>query len=432
MVDPAELEKLKAKMAALAQMESAGGDISGMTLDSVSPPSAPRMSEDVPTDEVSPVSAHNRASHEANLRAIDAPFSVPKPTESAFVISRETPRTVEVPAMPKVDEELRAAKNADIDAFNQRALEMGFRQLVGGLTGTRVPDAVSQLGTSEADLRARRRAMETDALRRMEAENNAARTGAYLEAQTKMGLGREAGTNLAAQRLSETERANKAREELERLRIEYKKEADARRAAAGAAGKAAKDQKEADKAERQGRKDVSELRKEFNAQEPVKTFGGIKSAYGKIAAALKNPSAAGDLSAIFAYMKILDPSSAVRESEFANAQNAAGVPEKIRNQFNRMLNGERLSDSQRRDFQMQAEKLYQVEKGRYDEQVARYRELASKMGADPDDIIKTDDAKPSKFTAPAELDDEDRAAIKWAKENPDNPDAQAILRLHGM
>lgn len=57
-------------------------------------------------------------------------------------------------------------------------------------------------------------------------------------------------------------------------------------------------------------------------------------------------------------MKMLDPGSVVREGEFATAQNAAGVPERIQNAYNKVLSGERLSASQRNAFKGQAGKLY--------------------------------------------------------------------------
>ena len=69
-----------------------------------------------------------------------------------------------------------------------------------------------------------------------------------------------------------------------------------------------------------------------------------------------------DLSLIFGYMKMLDPGSVVREGEFATAQNAAGVPERIQNIYNQVVSGQRLSPSQRTSFKGQAGKLYSAAK----------------------------------------------------------------------
>lgn len=88
------------------------------------------------------------------------------------------PRVVEVGDSPE-DEALRAARNEDIDAFNARAREMAFRQLVGGITRTGVPEAVTPLGTAEKDMRARLQQQRADALRELEMQNEAKRAAAY-------------------------------------------------------------------------------------------------------------------------------------------------------------------------------------------------------------------------------------------------------------
>jgi hypothetical protein len=88
-----------------------------------------------------------------------------------------------------------------------------------------------------------------------------------------------------------------------------------------------------------------------------KPYLTMREAYQRVKAA--KPDAAGDLSLIFAYMKILDPNSVVREQEFANAQNAAGVPARVRNLYNQVMEGVRLNPEQRSQFQSQAEALFE-------------------------------------------------------------------------
>lgn len=96
------------------------------------------------------------------------------------------------------------------------------------------------------------------------------------------------------------------------------------------------------------------LRKEYTDQ--TKVYQDVKASYGRILAA--DDTAAGDISLIFGYMKMLDPVSVVRESEFATAKNAAGVPERIRNLYNKALKGDQLGPEQRKMFIGQADKLY--------------------------------------------------------------------------
>lgn len=105
-------------------------------------------------------------------------------------------------------------------------------------------------------------------------------------------------------------------------------------------------------------KAVDSFRDEFSKLPAVKTFSVQSEAYSRIAAAAQDPSAAGDLALIFSYMKMLDPGSVVREGEFANAQNAAGIPERVQAMYNNAINGERLTETTRADFLDRADKIY--------------------------------------------------------------------------
>ena len=130
-------------------------------------------------------------------------------------------------------------------------------------------------------------------------------------------------------------------------------------------------------------KDEASLRKEFNDQS--KYFKGISQSFGKVLAT--DPTAAGDVSLIFAYMKMLDPGSVVREGEQATAANAAGVPSRVMNLYNRVLTGERLTGPQRADFRKQAQNIYDLALSDQSQIVARYTSIAEEKGMKPGTII---------------------------------------------
>lgn len=130
-------------------------------------------------------------------------------------------------------------------------------------------------------------------------------------------------------------------------------------------------------------KAATDLRKEYQGRPGVKEFNTVKSAYSKIQSAAKNPSAAGDLSLIFAYMKLLDPNSTVREGEFANAQNAAGVPDQVKNMANKIVSGERLNPSQRQDFINQARGVYGAQAEQLKAIEDEFGGLSKRYGVDP-------------------------------------------------
>lgn len=122
---------------------------------------------------------------------------------------------------------------------------------------------------------------------------------------------------------------------------------------------------------------ISGIRKEFMSIPEVKAFQSQASAFGRINASAANPSAAGDLALIFNYMKLLDPGSVVREGEFATAQNAAGVPDRIVNIYNNALEGTRLNDNQRADFVSRAKKIYKDAENQYENYESQYKRFMS-------------------------------------------------------
>jgi len=112
-------------------------------------------------------------------------------------------------------------------------------------------------------------------------------------------------------------------------------------------------------------------------------------AYRKVEAAATNPNPTGvtDMSLIFGYMKILDPTSVVREGEYATAQNTSGVPDAVMNLYNAAVDGQSLQENQRRDFYQEARRqtAFQLQ-----EQLTtddRYRELATLGDLDEEQII---------------------------------------------
>lgn len=124
-----------------------------------------------------------------------------------------------------------------------------------------------------------------------------------------------------------------------------------------------------------------DIRKEYTAQ--AKPFIEVRDAFRRVETAARNPSAAGDMSLIFNFMKILDPGSVVREGEFATAQNATGVPDRILNTYNKIISGERLNPQQRADFVNQSRKLYQTQNEQHKKLQSEFADIARGAKLDP-------------------------------------------------
>ena len=123
------------------------------------------------------------------------------------------------------------------------------------------------------------------------------------------------------------------------------------------------------------KKEITNLRKEFNSLPEVKEARDMLNNYNKILSS-SNWTAAWDMAMIFAFMKMLDPGSVVRETEFANAQNAAWVPDRIRNYFNQAKSWTRLSKQQRDDFLEVWQNFLQKYAEKYNQTLEQYQSYA--------------------------------------------------------
>jgi hypothetical protein len=90
------------------------------------------------------------------------------------------------------------------------------------------------------------------------------------------------------------------------------------------------------------------IRKEYTAR--TKNFSAAQDAFSKIEESAKDQSGAGDIALITSFMKMLDPGSVVRETEFATAQDTGGLISKLQNAAEKAKTGKFLTDKQRNEF----------------------------------------------------------------------------------
>ena len=130
----------------------------------------------------------------------------------------------------------------------------------------------------------------------------------------------------------------------------------------------------------------SSMRAQFTASS--RDFLAVRDAFKKIKVmAVGEPSAAGDLSLIFGYMKLLDADSSVREGEQATAENATGVPQVIRNLYNKLLTGEKLNPEQRKDFLNRANQAFATHLESQRALEKEYARIAKDSGLNPRSVV---------------------------------------------
>jgi hypothetical protein len=125
-----------------------------------------------------------------------------------------------------------------------------------------------------------------------------------------------------------------------------------------------------------------------------------RDAYATMTAADAQDSAPGDLAFIFSYMKSLDPASTVREGEFANAQNAGGVSDNVRNMYNRVLNGGRLNKEQRAKFLSTSKGILDKSETALAKKDEGLRKIVEKRGLNPEMVFLN---APARALAPGNL-----------------------------
>ncbi len=114
---------------------------------------------------------------------------------------------------------------------------------------------------------------------------------------------------------------------------------------------------------------------------------GRGQSLGKLLSGAKQQSAAGDITMVFNFMKMNDPNSAVLPGEYATAQNAGGVDERVRAFYNSLLDGQRLTPSQRKDFLTTAKAMFESAIAAKDERARHFTSLAQAYGIDPSLVI---------------------------------------------
>ena len=131
--------------------------------------------------------------------------------------------------------------------------------------------------------------------------------------------------------------------------------------------------------------DETKLRKEFTAV--TDEYPKINDAYGRVKASVENPSPAGDLALIFNYMKMLDPSSVVRESEFSAAAKAGTFGQKVKAAVEKASSGKLLAPGQRKDFANRASKLFTEAKRSHRKREKEFTRIAKRNGLDASNVV---------------------------------------------
>lgn len=129
------------------------------------------------------------------------------------------------------------------------------------------------------------------------------------------------------------------------------------------------------------------LRRDYDSQ--AKETRDIVNAYRKIdnIAGSGAQSGASDMSLIYAYMKMVDPGSTVREGEYAQAEQTRSIPSSVVAAYNKAYKGEKLTAEQRGQFISQARSMLNAHLKAQNEADQRTAQIATQYGLDPARIV---------------------------------------------
>ena len=114
-----------------------------------------------------------------------------------------------------------------------------------------------------------------------------------------------------------------------------------------------------------------------------------------ITTSAQDSSGAGDVALVTACMKMLDPGSVVRETEFATARDTAGLYGSLQTILPKVQKGEFLTDGQRKSFERLANQYYNSYKKRTDKYIDQYGNIADRYGINRENILRpTEGATP--------------------------------------
>jgi hypothetical protein len=142
-----------------------------------------------------------------------------------------------------------------------------------------------------------------------------------------------------------------------------------------------------------------DLRKEFTTL--AKPFREIRDAFARVEESSKAESAAGDLALIFNFMKMLDPGSVVRESEFRTAEDAKAwltrseetgivIPSSIKTAIQKAAPGEKgafLLPQQRNDFVGRSKDLMKRQSAQHKKREKTFKGIANRNKLDVRNVV---------------------------------------------
>lgn len=118
-----------------------------------------------------------------------------------------------------------------------------------------------------------------------------------------------------------------------------------------------------------------------------KNYLVMRDGFQRVKSSSASNTGAGDLAMLYGFMKLLDPNSVVRETEFQMAQSAGSIPERMRAAWLRVISGQRLDPDVRAQFVKEAEAINRQNTADHAKMSGTYRRIAERGGLNPENVV---------------------------------------------
>jgi hypothetical protein len=133
------------------------------------------------------------------------------------------------------------------------------------------------------------------------------------------------------------------------------------------------------------------LRKEYQGR--TKVYGELGTTFNNIKSSAEAKNGPGDIALITGFMKMLDPNSVVRETEFATARDTAGLYERLLNASQKLQSGQlfSLDSKQRQEYVALAKQYFDSAQKKATEDKKALGVVVKNYSLNPDNVFGQED-----------------------------------------
>lgn len=134
------------------------------------------------------------------------------------------------------------------------------------------------------------------------------------------------------------------------------------------------------------------IRKEWQGRS--KMYGELQGTFNTLQASANSANGPGDIALITGFMKMLDPGSVVRETEFATARDTAGLFTQLQNRLEKAQNGQLLSPQQRKEYVALSQKYLDAAKQKANQEKKDLGIVVKNYKLNPENVFGAEQAPP--------------------------------------